>query len=335
LAQDPADSTHWTGTITVPGGHSASEARLMVQAVNGVGLVALDDNFGAYHKVPAVGVAPQSITFATISDAKVTDPDFTISPTSSAGLAVALNAAGPCTVSPATSPATIHITGAGSCSITASQAGNATVEPATSVTRTFTISKLSQTITFGTVPTGKVLGDADFTVTATASSGLAVALSGSGACTVTGTTVHITAIGTCSITATQPGNGTYSAAPAVTVVIPVIWPFTGFFPPVDNLPTVNKANAGQAIPIKFSLGGDRGLAILRAGYPKAVINSCSASTPTDDIETYAAGSSGLQYGGGQYTYVWKTDKSLAGKCVQFQLGLIDGNTVPVANFKFK
>ena len=30
--------------------------------------------------------------------------------------------------------------------------------------------------------------------------------------------------------------------------------FTGFFPPVDNPPTINTVKAGSAIPVKFSLG---------------------------------------------------------------------------------
>jgi hypothetical protein len=34
--------------------------------------------------------------------------------------------------------------------------------------------------------------------------------------------------------------------------------FSGFFQPVDNLPTLNIAKAGSAIPVKFSLGGDQG-----------------------------------------------------------------------------
>ena len=39
------------------------------------------------------------------------------------------------------------------------------------------------------------------------------------------------------------------------------WPWEGFFAPVDPMPVVNTVKAGQAIPMKFSLGGDRGLAI--------------------------------------------------------------------------
>jgi hypothetical protein len=41
-----------------------------------------------------------------------------------------------------------------------------------------------------------------------------------------------------------------------------------------------------------------------------------------------AGGSSLSYdpASGQYTYVWKTDKAWAGKCVKFDLGLNDGSS---------
>ena len=49
-------------------------------------------------------------------------------------------------------------------------------------------------------------------MTATASSALAVTFAASGNCTVTGTTVHLTGAGSCTITASQAGNANYSAA---------------------------------------------------------------------------------------------------------------------------
>ena len=39
--------------------------------------------------------------------------------------------------------------------------------------------------------------------------------------------------------------------------------FTGFLRPVDNPPAVNVVNAGQAVPVKFSLSGNQGLGCLR------------------------------------------------------------------------
>lgn len=103
--------------------------------------------------------------------------------------------------------------------------------------------------------------------------------------------------------------------------------FSGFFQPVSHLPTWNKAKAGRAIPVKFSLGGDQGLDILKPGYPKVSTTSCPGSTNTiDDIEeTVTAGASTLTYDAvaDQYVYTWKTDKAWSGRCVQFELGLRD------------
>ena len=102
--------------------------------------------------------------------------------------------------------------------------------------------------------------------------------------------------------------------------------FSGFFRPVDNAPTVNVAKAGSAIPVKFSLGGNFGLDVLKAGFPKATAVDCVAGSATDPVEqTLTAGGSSLSYDAtaGQYVYVWKTDKAWAGKCFQFQLGLND------------
>ena len=105
--------------------------------------------------------------------------------------------------------------------------------------------------------------------------------------------------------------------------------FDGFYQPVDN-GTWNKAKAGSAIPVKFSLGGDYGLDILQAGYPKVTPLACpAASSPTDPVEeTVTAGGSGLTYDANadQYAYVWKTAKSWAGKCYRFELGLDDGTS---------
>ncbi|MEV6926313.1 MBG domain-containing protein [Dactylosporangium sp. NPDC051485] len=59
-------------------------------------------------------------------------------------------------------------------------------------------------------------GVAPFPVGPAASSGLPVSLAASGACTVSGSTVTVTAGGTCTLTASQDGDGTYTAAAQVT-----------------------------------------------------------------------------------------------------------------------
>ena len=112
--------------------------------------------------------------------------------------------------------------------------------------------------------------------------------------------------------------------------------FTGFFQPVDNLPTLNIVTAGKAIPVKFSLGGDQGLDIFAAGYPSSTVITCG-STAGDAVEqTVTAGSSSLSYDAStdQYIYVWKTERAWAGTCRTLVLKLNDG-TFHRANFKFK
>jgi uncharacterized protein len=110
--------------------------------------------------------------------------------------------------------------------------------------------------------------------------------------------------------------------------VSVQYKFTGFFQPIDNLPTVNTVNAGRAIPVKFSLNGDHGLDIFAAGSPRVEFVSCATGT-TDDVEsTITAGNSSLSYSAGsdQYTYVWKTDKAWAGRCGYLQVTFNDGTT---------
>jgi hypothetical protein len=117
----------------------------------------------------------------------------------------------------------------------------------------------------------------------------------------------------------------------------LLWPFAGFFAPVNNPPTVNVATAGSAAPVKFSLGGNRGLDIFQTGYPKVIAASCTTGAPTDAIEeTVTAGSSSLQYDAAaeRYTYIWKTQTSFAKSCRKLVLRLIDGSERE-ALFKFR
>ena len=136
------------------------------------------------------------------------DADFTVSATASSGLPVSFAAAGNCTVS----GNTVHLTGAGSCTITASQSGDATYAPAPDVSQTFTIAQGEPDDLVRRRSPNKTFGDPDFTVSATASSGLAVSFAAAGNCTVSGNTVHLTSAGSCTITASQGGNANYNAA---------------------------------------------------------------------------------------------------------------------------
>ncbi|MBU6323397.1 peptidoglycan-binding protein [Patescibacteria group bacterium] len=87
-------------------------------------------------------------------------------------------------------------------------------------TVTITVEKASQTITFAALPAA-TYGDADSTVSATASSGLPVSFAASGACTLSSSTLHVTGAGTCTVTASQAGDATYLTAPDVTRALAV------------------------------------------------------------------------------------------------------------------
>lgn len=84
------------------------------------------------------------------------------------------------------------------------------------------ITKASQTITFAALP-AKLVTDADFDLTATASSGLAVnyASSNEAVATVTGNTVTIVGAGTTTITASQAGDANYDPSMNVERVLTV------------------------------------------------------------------------------------------------------------------
>ncbi len=112
---------------------------------------------------------------------------------------------------------------------------------------------------------------------------------------------------------------------------------TGPFQPVDAAPIVNTAKAGSAIPVKFKLGGDRGLNVLASGYPKTVSSSCtSGGGGGDEVEqTVEADSSALAYDAASatYTYIWKTPRAFKG-CSDLILRLRDGSELR-ANFNLR
>jgi CSLREA domain-containing protein len=93
-------------------------------------------------------------------------------------------------------------------------------------TGTLTINKGSQTINFGAL-VNKTYGDPPFTVSATASSGLAVSFQiVSGPATISGNTITIAGAGSVTVGASQAGDANHNAAPSV-----------------EHIFTVNKAQA--------------------------------------------------------------------------------------------
>ena len=114
--------------------------------------------------------------------------------------------------------------------------------------------------------------------------------------------------------------------------------FAGFYTPVDNGNTMNGANSGQAIPLKWTLKDFNGAPVttLSSVNVTAVSLSCGQGTTTDLVEEYAAGASGLiNKGDGSYQFNWKTPTSYAKSCKTLKLDLGDGSPVKIALFEFK
>ena len=240
-----------------------------------------------------------------------------------------------CTVS----GGSVSLVAAGVCTVAADQAAGVGYASAPQATQSFAISKAAQTITFESTPPAPALLGGTYEVTATGGgSGNPTVFSSltPATCGVSGGAVSFVAVGSCTVAADQAGNAAYDAAPRVTQTVAVVYAFTGFFAPVSNLPTVNVAKAGSALPLKFALGGNQGLAVLAAGSPRSQAVACQSGAATAPVEQMAkAGSSSLSYDvlSGQYTYTWKTDRAWAGTCRRLTVGLVDGTT-HAAEFKF-
>lgn len=198
------------------------------------------------------------------------------------------------------------------------------------------VPSLYQTISFDEIG-DKIIGEPDFAITATATSGLPVSFSASGSCTVSDNIVHITGIGACTVTASQPGVDTYSIAPNAPVpyfpaedvsqTFQILYNFSGFSEPVDNAPALNTANSGQTIPLKFRITDVYGNPVTDLVNVNVTVEGleCSLGMSADQIEEYATGASGLQNkGDGYYQFNWKTPKSYANSCKTLKLDLGEG-----------
>jgi hypothetical protein len=200
------DGSVFGSPVTLFGGSATSGATSALVAGNHTvsAVYSGDANFNSSTSSPlaqTVKKATATVTLSNLSQTYNGTPKSAAATTAPLGLTVTITYNGS-----ATAP-----TNAGSYAVVA------TVQDANyqgTASGTLVIAKVNQIITFGAL-SDKTYGDADFTVSATASSGLVVSFTASGNCTMSGSTVHITGVGNCTITARQGGNGNYNAAPDV------------------------------------------------------------------------------------------------------------------------
>jgi uncharacterized repeat protein (TIGR03803 family) len=192
--------------------------------------------WGVVYKISGANFTPQAITFGALPNQPYGTPPFSVSATASSGLPVSFNSQNTrvCTVS----GATVTLLVGGRCTIQATQAGDATYSAAPPVNQSFQVTPASQTITFGPL-SNQPYGTAPFKVSAHASSGLPVSFNSQTArvCTVSGITLMLLTVGTCTVQATQAGNADYAAATPVNQSFQVTqWSQTITFGPLQNQP---------------------------------------------------------------------------------------------------
>jgi hypothetical protein len=229
----------------------------------------------------------QTITFPAIPTQTLGAAPFIPPVSASSGLPVTLSSTSPAICS--ASGTTITLIAAGSCAITANQAGDGvTYAPAPPVTQTFLISPalLSQTITFPAI-SNQTLGTPPFAPPVSASSGLPVTLTSQSpaACTVNGTTITLVAVGICTVTASQPGNGIYAAAAPVMQMFSIA---PAQVAQTITFPAVPSHTVGAA-PFPVTVSASSGLPVALASQTPGI---CTTSGST--VTSVAAGTCTLQ-----------------------------------------
>lgn len=222
-----------------------------------------DENYNAAADVSqtlTVNKHDQTITFNALADKRLDDVPFALSATASSGLAVTYSSSN--TNVATVSGSIVTVIAAGSTTITASQAGNASYNAATEISKTLTVRKLTQTITFPPIPY-KTYGDAPFALTATASSGLPVTFEYNNnnfewaVASLSGNIVTVHESGWVYVTAKQEGNDTYEAASVTRdLIVFVLMQEITFGPLADktfgDAPFALTAMTNSGLPVSYT-----------------------------------------------------------------------------------
>ena len=214
----------------------------------------------------------QTVTFGALGDVTFGVAPFELNAVASSGLAVVYtsNTVSVCSVQ----GSTLTIVGAGRCSITATEPGNANYNDAPAVTQSFNVSQAPETLTFSVLPSVPFTST-PFSLPAIATSGLSVVFTSStpAVCTVSGTALSFVSLGTCTITASQPGDPNYTAATSVTRSFNVVQgPQTISFAPLSGV-------LFSAAPFSLTASASSGLPVT-LGSPTPSVCTLSTTTVT-------------------------------------------------------
>jgi hypothetical protein len=254
----------------------------------------------------------QEIVFPPISDRTYGDAPFEITASSCSGLPVSFTSSNQQVAQ--ISGNSVLIIGTGSVIITASQRGNGDLEIPPDVSQTLIVHKSGQALSFSTL-TRKVLGDAPFSLAATASSALPVSYLSSdpSVAEISGSVATIVGAGTTVITAIQEGDNNYNAA------LPASQPLTVSLEGTSPLVVLSTLSTGAvtADPVLNVMG----TASDASGIASLTVNGIDLTSKADLF------SSAVPLGIGDNS-VTVTAKDGAGNVTTQTLGIVLDATVP-------
>ena len=287
-----------------------------------------------------IAAASQTISFGTLANQTYGAAPFVVSANASSGLAVTFSiVAGSQYAS--ISGDTITILGATPAgavvTVAADQAGDANYTAAATVDQSFSIAAAGQTISFATLA-NQTYGAAPFSVSANASSGLAVTFSivaGGQYASISGNTITILAAtpagAVVTVAADQAGDANYTAAATVDQSFSIAAASqTISFGTLANqtygaAPFAVSANAGSGLAVTFSI-------VAGGQYASISGNTITilAATPAGAVVTVAAD----QAGDANYTAAATVDQSfsIAAASQTISFGALANQTYGVAPF---
>ncbi len=233
----------------------------------------------------------QEISFAPLPNVLLNAGPLGLSATASSGLPVTFVSLTPAVCG--VSGVLLQLARAGLCTVEARQAGNSNYGPAVA-SQSFSIGQLAQTISFAPL-------SPPWTLVATATSGLPVSFASltPGTCGVAGNRVVLGNPGQCTIQATQPGDGNFLAAPAVTQSFTVSAPAQ----------TITFQTQPPGLPLEvngLSIVGGTSLSLVPGTYPITARNPTPANGMRQQFASWTHGGAQTQtitVGSGPTTYI--------------------------------
>ena len=203
-----------------------------------------------------------------------------------------------------------------------------------------TFMKLAQQIDFAPLA-DHTIGESDFSITATATSGLPVSFTASGACSLSGTVVHIIRVGACSIIAAQAGDDTYAPADPMTRTFRITYAAAGpclgspghqALPPLaaDGSSVVRQ---GSTIPVKFRVCDANGVSIGTPGVVSSfrllrIVEGTAATDVTiEPLSTTPDTAFRWDPSAQQWIFNLSTKDLASGATYIYSIGLNDGSSI--------